>query len=525
MTKVSPEDLIAFGTAVKRARSLRGWTLDQLGAAIDPPVGKSLVSKVEKGRKEGLNSRTVGRFIKALDLDEGLIDAFLGTDTTDEGDETKAERDADRILDRLDRDEATRGASEDLLIMLANRYAEGTHRELETAYIGVRAALEEFVKMKARSDAPDNADGQFQAVMAEVTRLNEAGDADAAGEALDEAMARIEQARDTIFQQQLAQDRVRNRPDLTAKRLIRDLHRQAPPGGVFWATDRLCNEWNDTGHMTGDMFTLHVALELAKSNHDRAKKSQQPAALITLANCHWRIGERSVKERHLHVARNAAAGALAKFSKTKEPLNWAAGQNTLGNILSEMGGQNRDPDLLRKGIAAQRKALRVKLKHGDRKTQAGTWSNLGADLQSLAELTEDPQPLQEAIDSLETALALKETHSDKFDWAMTKNNLGLAWRWKGALTQDRQALDTAEAAYQACLPYRTRSKEPFNWALLQWNRGDLALARFELTGDPTYLDSARTHVTYAREVFAEGSDHQTARCDELLAKIDAAEAG
>lgn len=83
MTKVSPEDLIAFGTAVKRARSLRGWTLDQLGAAIDPPVGKSLVSKVEKGRKEGLNSRTVGRFIKALDLDEGLIDAFLGTDTTD----------------------------------------------------------------------------------------------------------------------------------------------------------------------------------------------------------------------------------------------------------------------------------------------------------------------------------------------------------------------------------------------------------------------------------------------------------
>ncbi len=130
------------------------------------------------------------------------------------------------------------------------------------------------------------------------------------------------------------------------------------------------------------MFTLHVALELAKSNHKRAKKPQEPFALHVLANCHLRIGERSVKEGHLHVARNAAGGAPAKSSKTKERLNWA---------------------------------------------------------------------------------------------------------------------------------------------LLQWNRGDLALARFEPTGDPTYLSSARTHVNRAREVFAEGSEHQTQRCDDLLAKFDAAE--
>ncbi|MCA0871870.1 helix-turn-helix domain-containing protein [Seohaeicola saemankumensis] len=523
MTKVSPEDLKAFGTAVKRARALRGWTLDQLGAALDPPVGKSLVSKVEKGRKEGLNARTVGRFIKALDLDEGLIDAFLGTDTTDDGDETKAERDADRILDRLDRDEATRGASEDLLIMLANRYAEGTHRELETAYIGVRAALEEFVKMKAHSNAPDNADGQFQAVMAEVTRLNEAGDADAAGEALDEAMARNGKAYDTILQQQLAQDRVRNRPDLTAKRLIKDLHRQAPPGGVVLATDQLCVKRREAGNVTGDMFALQVALELARSNHERARKKQDPAVLFTLAHCHFQIGRRSEKEGHLLVARNAVTGALAKFSKDREPLNWAASLDMLGSILSEMGRQNRDPEKLQQAISAHREALEIELQHGNRKRQANPWNNLGNALCSLAELTEDPQPLQEAIESLDTALALKDRRADPSRWALTKNNLGLAWRWKGALTKDRQALDTAEAAYQDCLPYRTRTREPFKWAMTQWNRGDLALARFEVTGDPTYLSSARTHVMYAREVFAEGSDHQTARCDELLAKIDAAE--
>ncbi len=199
LTKVSPEVLKAFGTAMKRARALRGWA----------PAPSAASSR------------------RWLGLDDGLIAPFLDTDTTDERGETKAERDADRILDRLTRDKATRRASEDLLILLANRYAAGTHRELETAYIGVRAALEEFVKMKARSDAPDNADGQFQAVMAGVTRLNEAGDADAAGDALDEAMARIGQARDTIYQQQPAQDRIRNCPNLTAKTADQS---PAPPG-------------------------------------------------------------------------------------------------------------------------------------------------------------------------------------------------------------------------------------------------------------------------------------------------------
>jgi hypothetical protein len=53
----------------------------------------------------------------------------------------------------------------------------------------------------------------------------------------------------------------------------------------------------------------------------------------------------------------------------------------------------------------------------------------------------------------------------------------------------------------------------------QWNLGDLALARFAVEPDPALLDTAERHVRDAREVFAEGSDHQTGLCDELLRKI------
>ena len=137
MIKVSPEDLKAFGLAVKHARSLKTWNLDELGATIDPPVGKSFISKIEKGRKGALNSRTVGRFIKALEMDEAWINKFLDTDTTDESDETPAERDADRLIQMVTRYETIPQSSEHLLILLANQHAEGHYTDQSTIFLAL----------------------------------------------------------------------------------------------------------------------------------------------------------------------------------------------------------------------------------------------------------------------------------------------------------------------------------------------------------------------------------------------------
>lgn len=57
--------------------------------------------------------------------------------------------------------------------------------------------------MKAAGAVADNADGQYQGLMAEVAGLNQLGDTDGAALALDDAMARNEQVRDKIFQDQL----------------------------------------------------------------------------------------------------------------------------------------------------------------------------------------------------------------------------------------------------------------------------------------------------------------------------------
>ena len=79
--------------------------------------------------------------------------------------------------------------------------------------------------------------------------------------------------------------------------------------------------------------------------------------------------------------------------------------------------------------------------------------------------------------------------------------------------------------YAACEDLAFEKDAPFDWAKLQWNIADLALARYHLDPDPVFLAEARTHVTRARAFFVEGSDYQTEKCDELLAEIDAAEAG
>jgi hypothetical protein len=335
LPKVSEEVRKEFGKAVKRARSLMPWTLDELGAAMKPPVGKSFISKDEGGTMEALDTRTVGRFVNALALEEGWIDKFLDVETTDEADETQAERDADRIVVRLTKDGLTAGNSDELLFQLAITYAEGKSRDLETAYVAVKKALEIFEGMKAAGAVPDNADGQYQGLMTEVARLNQLGDTDGAAQALDDAMARNEQVREKLFQDQLGQDRIRNRPDLAAKRLIADLHRRAPPGGVFWAADDLCVEWRNNGYKNADMFQTLVALELAKANYKLAKdkRVKDAVSLLTLGWAHFRVAERSSNERHLTIALNAFEASVKKTNKMKDPQNWSARTDAVGSVL------------------------------------------------------------------------------------------------------------------------------------------------------------------------------------------------
>ena len=532
MPKVAQDVLEEFGKAVKRARSLKGWQLDQLSSVMEGSnASRSYLSNLEKGKRQ-ISPPTVGKLIKALDLDEAWIDRFLDADVAPEAEETPQDHETGRLIRLKDKDPSAPEVSEDLLILLANTHAEGNHTDTFTAYTALKAALEAADRIRQRGQMPDNTGGQLQAVMAEVAQLNETGAVDEADALLDAEEKRMRAAHraqkdrqdaeaSALLDRRLDQDRLRNDSKAAADRLITDLRARPDRGKLFLAIDSLSGEWRERGDQKGDIFALRVALALARINWERSKNKRglAAAALRTLGVSYLRLAERSTNPGDLNTAHKALKASVDKTSKSKEPLSWALRMDGLGHALLEMGERAADPDVLRAAVTAQREALAVALKHDPEGDLKYLWNNLGNALQALGEVTRDAEVATEAVDALRHALSLLDQSADPLDCESTQNNLAVALRWQGALTRDSARLQQARDGYAACEARNLRDQAPFKWARVQWNIADLALARHALDPDPAFLEQAETHVRRAREVFVDGSDYQTERCDELLARI------
>lgn len=569
MPKVAQDVLDEFGRAVKRARSLRGWTLDQVANCITPPPGKSFLSKIEKGKRD-ISATTVGKLIGALDLPESWIDKFLDTDIAPEDEETPKDREAERLIRRAEADPNAPKTPEALLLLLAEEWAGQRFTDFTHAYNALQGALQAAAEMRAQGAMPSNISGQFQAVMRRVAELNDAGLMDEADAALKEAADRHEAEGEALFEAALKQDRLRNRPEAAAQRLIKRLRGCAQIGGLFAATQTLLVETLERGEREGNLFDIAVALELAKANRDRAKGAQIPIALSALGDCHLALGERQVSGGHLTRARNAHTEALRLTSRLREPFNWAVCQANLGNALIVIGQRTADPAVVKRAVAAHQSALSVFTRAKNPENWAKSQNNLGNALGALAKLISFPAILEQALDAyracqvvytkealpenwasietnignvlsslgensgnpllLEIAVAshratLSILKPDKMPmgWASAQNSLGISLRRLAAINKDEAATREAKHAFFASLTKSRREDMPFLWAGTQWNLADLALLRYTFSHDAEHLNAARHHLAMAREVFSEeGNDEQLAKCDQLQAQIDAA---
>ena len=548
MTSCAWEEL---GFAIRKARLDMGWSLEKLATeALGNGARKGYVGQVEKGTRN-LSPETIDKFDQALDLPENVVKAAhlappreqkqaaagRGNEPGPNKPIDEVDRDAERLLSRAARDDGNAPVAEALLTTLAYEFAEGQYRDLHAAYTALRQALEAADNIRKRGEMPpDNTGGQLNAVMAEVAKLNNQGAVDDADALLDAEEARmrelqqaerdrIEQQAQAMLTQRINQDRLRNRPDLAAERIVQNL-REFPQGKLFWAVDAKAHSWNDDGDKAGDVFALQVALTLAKGNYDRGK-TKKPLAAIALHKlgwCHFRLAERSSGESHLFEARRALGAAVKKTSKAKDPENWADHKDDLGAVLSKMGERRKDAALLEQAVVAHRAALHVGQKTNSANLE-NIRDNLGIALGALGKLAKDVDTLRKAEEALTEALAPKNKEDDPLDWEASQSNLALAQRWLGAVTSDSAKLEEAQDGYAACEALAFEKDAPFRWAMLQWNIADLALARYHLDPDPALLTEARTYVTRARAFFVEGSDYQTERCNELLAQIDVAETG
>ncbi len=524
LPELTSEKLQAFWKAVKAARVMKGMTLDQAAfACFGRDNAKGYFSQIENGKRQ-ITPRTAGKIITALEMDAALLAPFLGKDEIIEDEVTKADTDAERLLEKAQAENAGSVTGERLLIDLAYDFAEGHHDDLFTAYKGLRAALEAARELKTQGSLPQNISSQLDAVLRRVSEMNEVGDRDGAAEYLASEEKRLDAEAEALFNAQLKQDRVRNRPDLSAKRLYKLTSQKAHEAGEkrFLAIYRLTENWRRNGDTSGDLFSLQVALELAKRNKEASGGANVDAALNSLGWCLIKLAERSTKDDLLKAAQNVFELALKRTDSTKYPLVWGEQKSGLAVALARIGERNFDELILRDSVSAFRASLAVAEKHNTSDIHIN-WSQLGTALRYLGEITNDPVPLEEAVSRLTSTLSIVDKANYPLLWRTAHVNLGVSLRWLGSITKDMEKLHQARDALGANDTHECHEEAPMLWAMNQWNIADLASARFAFNPDPALIVEAREYVMRAHDFFGLGSEYQTLRCKELIARINAIE--
>lgn len=113
------------------------------GEALGNEARKGYVGQVEKGARN-LSPEAIDKFDQALELPADVVKAVHLAPPRAKAtpDEDKRDQDAEKLLARVAKDETVAPVAEALLTTLAYEFAGGEFRDLQTAYISLRQALE-----------------------------------------------------------------------------------------------------------------------------------------------------------------------------------------------------------------------------------------------------------------------------------------------------------------------------------------------------------------------------------------------
>jgi len=175
------------------------------------------------------------------------------------------------------------------------------------------------------------------------------------------------------------------------------------------------------------------------------------------------LGDRDANLQH---AIDCYETALRVFTKATSPKLWAATQNNLAIVYSDLPSKTLSANLQR-AIGCYKAALQVFTEVALPKDWATTQNNL-ANAYSVLPSGDLSTNLQQAIDCYEAALRVRTEVALPKDWATTQNNLGLAY--SDLPLGDRGTnLLCAIDCYEAALRVRTKATFPKDWATTQNN--------------------------------------------------------
>ena len=153
----------------------------------------------------------------------------------------------------------------------------------------------------------------------------------------------------------------------------------------------------------------------------------------------------------LESAREKLESILAEQSPEHNPLEWAALQNSLGNILAALAQQRMDVDLYEKAIASFNSALEVYSQEETPLEWATAQYNLGTAMQALGRQLSNSKFLKTSVDAYTNALLEWSRDQMPQQWSSTMHQLGATFHTHGTLLKGNRTFQKSVVAYKNAL--------------------------------------------------------------------------
>jgi tetratricopeptide (TPR) repeat protein len=171
------------------------------------------------------------------------------------------------------------------------------------------------------------------------------------------------------------------------------------------------------------------------------------------------------------VLESARESLLTELSREQSPLEWAAIQNSLGNILAALGQQRMDVALYERAIAAFHFALE-EFTQGDSSSEWATAQyNLGTATQALGRQQGDSKLLKTSVDAYTNALLVWMREQAPDEWAFTMFQLGASFYEHGKLLRGNRTFQKSVVAFKNALTAFDADNHPLALAATHNSRG------------------------------------------------------
>jgi hypothetical protein len=192
------------------------------------------------------------------------------------------------------------------------------------------------------------------------------------------------------------------------------------------------------------------------------------------------IGEQAGDKNALTDAAKAFRATLAVWTREQEPFRWAASQNNLGTVLSELGERESEKSgiaRLQEAVGAYGEVLTVWTREQMPQLWAGGKVNLCGVLTRLGERESEDSGINHLQDAVTACHdALKELTRERVppQWAKAQNNPGVALMRLGERESGDSGINNlqdAVTAFRAALEEEARDRVPLDWAEGEHNIG------------------------------------------------------